>query len=196
MNTAYILEENKKILDAIAIYHEISSVDFIAAIRRAMKGTPECCQYKSKLNHEQFYSDISQISSCLEDYYNMAKSVNSIFISQDDNIQKQFWNIASVLEGNDSLAEYMKNSRFPELSGYMKKQRKGIWQILKRVLSGKTEVKPEWEKNISEMFEDIGLIIEREYYLYGLRLLRDILLEINCSKIPEETGEVTDLVIR
>ena len=46
------------------------------------------------------------------------------------------------------------------------------------------------------MFEDIKLISEQEYYLYGLRLLRNTLLEINCSRIPGETQEVTDLTIQ
>lgn len=186
MNTAYILEENKKILGVVTMCHEISSVDFILDIRKAMKDTPEHCQYKSRLNRELFCRNIFQLQSCFENYYSMAKSVNSILVTQDDYIRKKFWNIAAMLAGNDSLAESLKYSLFPELSGYMKRQRKGSRRILKRSLSGKTEPESEWEKNISEMFEDIKLICEQEYYLYGLRLLRNILLEINCGQISEE----------
>lgn len=199
MNTAYILEENKKILDGIAMYHEISSVNFILEIRRMMKEPPEFCRYQSNLNREQLYKDIFQLQSLLENYYSMAKSVNSVLISQDDQIRKKFWNIASVLAGNNSLAESLKHSKFPELSNYQKQQRKGTRQIFKQILLGKSEEdaeEPGWKGNVSEMFEDIKLISEQEYYLYGLRLLRNTLLEINCSRIPGETQEVTDLTIQ
>ena len=185
MNVSYILEENKKLLDQIAAHQETNYISHIPEIRHSLATPSEPCIYQSNIDHDLFHKEAYQLQTSLENYFSIAKSINTLLINNDEQIRKKFWDVALILAGNTTLENSIKHSKFPELSSYQKQKRKDKYNFLHKILTKNNDTE-EHKQNEHLMLTDIELITNHEYYLYGLRLLRNLLLEINSSKLTAD----------
>lgn len=199
MNSNYMLEENQKILKALEEQRWIPSMKETLAIRAILEDPFQSCPDERIIDRNGFREAIFCLKESLDNYYNMAKSVNSVLIFKDDGLRKQFLNVASVLAGNTEFEKSLRESRFPELENYLEKHKERTFRpisawIMKREESEDRRLAREQEQDRRrQMLEDIGMIVRQEYYQYGLRMLRDVLLEINCSRLAGDAESMGGL---